>query len=323
MIIAMNASPYFGYGVCAANLLREFSLRGEAWLYPLGELIPWGTGLDDLIREKIRYFKGRVDEPVLTAAGPDLEPQIDFRGSPTIGLVFSEWEPITAKQVENLKKFDIVIAGSEWNAEVIRKAGVECVAVQQGVDTSIFHSRPALHPFSVFSGGKFEHRKGQDLVIQAMRELRKTHPEIQFICTWENIWDQSWRDRVDDDLSVASGVCTQQKLSYLMSQTDVGLFPNRCEGGTNLVMMEYLACGRPVIATFGTGHKDVLDHSYALELKGTDSQIVDGMVSGVVELLYDKKKRLSMGERAEKAMQKWSWKRMADAIEKIAEVEYA
>ena len=30
--------------------------------------------------------------------------------------------------------------------------------------------------------------------------------------------------------------------------TDIGIFPNRCEGGTNLVMMEYMACGKPVIA---------------------------------------------------------------------------
>src|SRR5262249_4679545 len=55
---------------------------------------------------------------------------------------------------------------------------------------------------------------------------------------------------------------------------DVGLFPNRCEGGTNLVMMEYMACGKPVIASNSTGHRDILTDDNSLPLKALRSVAV-------------------------------------------------
>ena len=39
---------------------------------------------------------------------------------------------------------------------------------------------------------------------------------------------------------------------------DVGVFTNRCEGGTNLVAMEVMAAGVPVVLSDNTGHKDVV-----------------------------------------------------------------
>jgi len=51
----------------------------------------------------------------------------------------------------------------------------------------------------------------------------------------------------------------QIALANEMRNTDFGVFPNRCEGGTNLVLMEYASCGRPVVANFHTGHRDVFD----------------------------------------------------------------
>jgi len=44
----------------------------------------------------------------------------------------------------------------------------------------------------------------------------------------------------------------------IYAQAHIGLFPNRCEAGTNLVMAEFMACARPVIASFAHGHRDVL-----------------------------------------------------------------
>ncbi len=44
-------------------------------------------------------------------------------------------------------------------------------------------------------------------------------------------------------------------------QADVSLFLSRCEAGTNLPLMESIACGVPTIATWETGHRDVLPTS--------------------------------------------------------------
>ena len=39
----------------------------------------------------------------------------------------------------------------------------------------------------------------------------------------------------------------------------LAIFPNRCEGGTNLVAMEALACGVPTYVADNTGQKDLVE----------------------------------------------------------------
>ena len=49
------------------------------------------------------------------------------------------------------------------------------------------------------------------------------------------------------------------RMATILRDMDVGLFPNRCEGGTNLVAMEAMACGVPCILSANTGHLDIID----------------------------------------------------------------
>jgi glycosyltransferase involved in cell wall biosynthesis len=55
-------------------------------------------------------------------------------------------------------------------------------------------------------------------------------------------------------------------IRHIYQQTDIGIFPNRCEGGNNMVMCEYMACGRTVIASDATGHADVITAHNAFPL---------------------------------------------------------
>ena len=43
-----------------------------------------------------------------------------------------------------------------------------------------------------------------------------------------------------------------------MKSADISIFPNRCEGGTNLVAMESLCCGIPTALSSNSGHLDLL-----------------------------------------------------------------
>src|SRR6185295_16027949 len=56
-------------------------------------------------------------------------------------------------------------------------------------------------------------------------------------------------------------------MAGVYQNTDVGLFLSRCEGGTNLVLMEYMACGKPAIATSYTGHADIVTDENSLPLR--------------------------------------------------------
>ena len=58
-----------------------------------------------------------------------------------------------------------------------------------------------------------------------------------------------------------------RQLADIYKESDIGLFPNRCEGGTNLVLMEYMACAKPAIASFVSGHRDVLTNDNSLPIR--------------------------------------------------------
>ena len=46
--------------------------------------------------------------------------------------------------------------------------------------------------FVIFSGGKFEFRKGQDIVIKAFRHLQDKYRDVNLITSWFNSWDFSF-----------------------------------------------------------------------------------------------------------------------------------
>lgn len=305
--LAMPVCDYFGAGTCGKYLSQEFSKRRGVALYD---------------RMELQEPDSDVDAPLVQFTGPELEQQTRCKGKPNAAYIFSEWEPLTEKQRENLKAFDVLMAGSTWNADVVRAAGFECAAVQQGVDRNVFHPGPRHDDngkFVIYSGGQLAHRKAQDLVVKAVRVLQERHADIILVASWVNVWSQE--DKYDDlaklDMRfVGLPILEHNMLCGWMNQTDVGLFPNRFEGGTNLVMMDYLSCGKPVIANVSTGQRDVLEEDYSIFIKGSDDALVEQMVEGVEVLYRDRDRLQDMGKRADAAMSQWAWWLTADKIER-------
>ncbi len=239
---------------------------------------------------------GAVDYPFLMGLGNDLHPPeaIDaVRGAPDHGVVFFEHRNIAADDIAFAKaRFASIVAGSSWNAEVLKDLGFADVAFcPQGIDLTRFHPAPKGgvlgDRFVVFSGGKLEFRKGQDIAIEAFRRFRARHPEALLVTAWHNHWDASvasiaqsphrfgapvragekgpWKiaewlaaQGIPADAVLDLGEVDHAAMPQLLRECDVGVFPNRCEGGTNLVAMECMACGVPAILSDNTGHRDLL-----------------------------------------------------------------
>jgi len=213
------------------------------------------------------------------------------------------------------REWDFIVAGSSWCEYQLRIGGVrQAATILQGIDSSNFHPVPPRQQdgrFIVFSGGKFELRKGQDLVIVAMRHFMKKHPDAYLVCSWVNQWPFSlatmgnsshisFRMTDGDCLSILqrtlqeNGIPLERvcllplvdnaQMRQIYQQTDIGIFPNRCEGGNNMVMCEYMACGRPVIASDATGHADVITPHNAFPLTRYSPQVIndaDGRPSAI------------------------------------------
>ncbi|MGE4526878.1 MAG: glycosyltransferase family 4 protein [Rhodospirillaceae bacterium] len=233
--------------------------------------------------------------PFLLGLGNDLAPAdviARIGGDPDIGVAFFEHRAIDPGDVARAKeRYAAIIAGSSWNAEVLRDLGFENVHFcPQGIDPTRFHPAPKggglSDRFVVFSGGKLEFRKGQDIVVEVFRRFRERHPEALLMLAWHNHWDESvaslrlsphgtgspqrgedgtWKISewlasrgIPPDAVLDLGEVANAAMPRLLRECDVGLFPNRCEGGTNLVAMECMACGVPAILSANTGHRDLL-----------------------------------------------------------------
>lgn len=286
LYLALSKGENFGWGVCSKYLRNEVSK-----LYK--NVFEW-----DFEREgdKSTMVKGKVFHAL---SGIEFESLSKLRGTENYGYTFFENE-ILPVSVENSKKYDKVIGGSTWCKEKMLAKGITNVDVLiQGIDPEIFfpvENKQSEDVFVIFSGGKFELRKGQDAVIKAVSILQKKYSNIVLVNAWYNMWPHTmdlmynspyikferfgdtWIDQINHVLSIndvdISKVATYEiipntQLRDLYALTDIGVFPNRCEGGTNLVLMEYMACGRPVIASYTSGHTDILTDENSFPLKLT------------------------------------------------------
>ena len=233
--------------------------------------------------------------------------------------------------------------------------------VIQGIDPTVFH--PALRSgvfgdrFVVFSGGKLEFRKGQDIVVAAFRRFHERHPDSLLVTAWHNLWPHLITDldlgghvrgapvapngtmNVVDWLAANGiprtatldvGCVPNAMMGQIVREADVALFPNRCEGGTNLVAMECMAAGVPTIVSANTGHLDLIATGgcfalrtqrsvphptrYFTAVDGWGESDVDEIVALLEHLYADRTLAAERAAEGARAMQERTWSKQIDAL---------
>lgn len=215
-----------------------------------------------------------------------------------IGVTFFEKNPLPLPELKLYKEFDLMVAGSTWNLEKCREYGIEnAVLAFQGVDSDRFRpmsKRRFRDRFVVFSGGKLEFRKGQDLVVKAFAAFAAKHPDALLVTAWHSPWGQvgasvNWAgglvpyvfdgslpssikqwvrsNGIAENQFIDLGSVPNQHFPEVLREVDVAVFPNRCEGGTNLVAMEALSSDVLCIISNNTGHRDIVKGDNCLSLE--------------------------------------------------------
>ncbi len=380
-----GVSTLFGWGVYGLNLLRHWQKVAGAPAYSLSPIhLPSFAGMDGLGLRAIAQAMVDSDHLRLRleAAGEAASAAFDGivlhargnrftggplprdggrTGRPTCAVIFFE-DTILPDAADICRDYDLIVTGSGWCEQVLRQNGVTNVAtVIQGVDPSMFHPAPRAGSldgrFAVFSGGKLEHRKAQDLVLLAFRAFAQRHPEAVLVTTWHSPW-ASVAATVNANPAVAEvtlgangqvdvagwlaanglgerqfidlGSVPNHQMGAVMREMDVAVFPNRCEGGTNLVAMECMACGVPTIVSRNTGHLDLVATGapYALTRQGevsSPSMGTDGWgesdVDEIVETLEqawsDRDTARRRGQAGAEALADWSWRHQVERLHAV------
>lgn len=332
-IINWGISSFFGWGVYGLNLALAWADDPAIEGLSAIPISPDAVAVDPLRKRALEPFfaasRGLVDQlaavagsrtavdvPVLAALGNDFKMTpaahgVHLGGNPDIGVVFFEIPQLDAETIERAKGFRRIVCGSTWNEKILREYGLDNVTtVIQGIDPTQFHpasrGRVMGGKFKIFSGGKLELRKGQDIVMDAFAKFAKRHPDAVLVTAWHSPWPQFARTLdisgraapvvFGDDGKVdvaawaaANGIPSHQimdlgavpnaQMPALLREMDVALFPNRSEGGTNLVAMECMAAGVPTILSANTGHLDLIEPDVCYPL--WNQTAVSGFGAGV------------------------------------------
>jgi glycosyltransferase involved in cell wall biosynthesis len=302
--IGFQLTTYTGWGVVAMNIALELAARDDV------ELHFWSAdfqGLNALDLSRLLPIAQRCQVDLATAHAKGRPLQFDgvlfwadgnhcagvqlnsaVRSDRNMGLMVFEDTALTPEKLGRLRSYDWLVTASRWNRDVLQSHGLKSHLVPQGIDPTIFHPAPRSgrwrDRFVVFSGGKLEYRKGQDIVLAAFREFHARHPDALLVTAWQNKWPQLVRDMtlngyiekapvvtsegvdiegwfadngLPDDAALDLGLVPNALLGQIMREAGVAVFASRAEGGTNLMAMEAVAAGVQTLVSCNTGHADL------------------------------------------------------------------
>jgi glycosyltransferase involved in cell wall biosynthesis len=231
-------------------------------------------------------------------------------GTLNIGVCFFEVDYLTPLQRHRASWYDSIVSGSTWNHDTLTKYDLTTShLILQGLDHSLF--QPSVPPLSIvkrnanarsalggtslegkfviFSGGKAELRKGQDIIIKGIAPFLQRYPHAILVVAWHNTWSSgvatldgshlmtnapppsqtiagaydfvTWGTRMGVSAAqmIDMGAATQQRIAGVLQRADAAVFTSRAEGGTNVAAMEALSAGVPTILSNNTGHLDLID----------------------------------------------------------------
>jgi phosphatidylinositol alpha-1,6-mannosyltransferase len=211
-------------------------------------------------------------------------------------------------------------------AKSVTKESVQSmVKIAPGIDTDHFSPADAsklreelglTHKKVIVSVGRLVHRKGQDVLIEAMPAIIKEVPEAHILMIGEGPY-RSYLENRAKALGITERITFIGRIQYAdlpryICVGDLFVMPSRSRlaglevEGLGIVYLEASACGLPVIAGDSGGAPDAV-------LEGESGLVVDGtrktdVAAAVVELLLDPDRSKAMGIRGRQwIIQEWRW----------------
>lgn len=168
----------------------------------------------------------------------------------------------------------------------------------------------------IVSVGRLVHRKGQDVLIEAMPHLLEEIPDAHLVLIGEGPYRGYLETRVKN-LGIDSKVTFIGRITYVelpryICLGEVFVMPSRSRlaglevEGLGIVYLEASACGLPVIAGNSGGAPDaVVQGVTGLVVNGKDQHAV---AMSIATLLNDQEKAREMGRRGrEWVIDQWRW----------------
>lgn len=276
------------YGIASINLILALERAGINT-----QTIPIGHRSDFYQEQDLTPSLKRGEEFDLYAPHLRIYHQFDLAShngyGPTFGFPIFETNAFTQQEIHQLNSVHSLFVCSKWAKDVIKENGIvqNTDIVNLGVDTEVFKpSEPVDGPFTFFFPGKFEYRKGFDILTEVFEKTLTVNDDFRlvllptniFIGNGNNEWAESiMKSKLRDKITILSRLEHHSQVSELYRQSDCVVSFSRAEGW-NLPLLEALSCGRHVIATNYSAHTEFLTNDNAMLVEMPDREIaIDGV----------------------------------------------
>lgn len=201
--------------------------------------------------------------------------------------------------------------------------GIRCpkVVIPNGVDLKKF--RPDIAPIKKYKDGKLnilflgrvEKRKGLIYLLRAYKMLKGEFPNTRVIVVGTGPLLQECKKYVAENKLkdvVFEGDVSPQEVPAYYAMCDIFVSPAIFGESFGMVLVEAMACGKPVVAFANEGYKGVLTGKGAEFLvKPKDWR---GLAKKIKVLLRDEKLRQRMGKWGIKHAESYEWSKITDRI---------
>jgi glycosyltransferase involved in cell wall biosynthesis len=277
-----------GYGIVGYNLWKELTKLIDVTLWPIGGQATLPVMPTQPIIDNINKDIAKQDDYQSYASCLKIwhENQLHERigRGPFIAFPFFEVNKFDSRRKTHLKATDNIVVASQWARRIIHEQipwhlDSQIHVVPCGVDMEIFNrakNKPNEHKCIFFNCGKWEIRKGHDILHRAFKDAFSGDESVELWMMAENPFfkheeKQQWESRYQHkNIRLIPRVQFQEQVADIMAQVYCGVFPSRSEGW-NLEALELMAMGKQVIITNATAHTEFCTEQNSL-LIDFDSQ---------------------------------------------------
>jgi glycosyltransferase involved in cell wall biosynthesis len=260
-----------------------------------------------------------------------------------LSYFLNKWQKITNNYLK-AKLFEIIelisyklpysflISVSPKFIELVRKYGVKTpiIHIPNAVDFEIFNpnvnSKNVLNQYSISGNtflisfiGRLVPQKGVDVLIKAIPQVNTVFKN----CTYLIVGDGSHRKNLENLVKklnienvIFTGAVHHSRIPEFISASDIIVLPSLGAEGSPRILLEAMACAKPIIATNVGGIKDlIIDGKTGLLVEEGNAQKIEEMI---ILLLKNEKLREGIGITAyEFIKDKFTWDRVGNETLKI------
>jgi glycosyltransferase involved in cell wall biosynthesis len=298
----------------------------------------------DLIHERYNllalggaWASRKLGIPFVLEVNADLLEQRKFKGIPERGLrrLFAVWA--TRMCFRTAAKIICISAGlkdhlsKKWNIEDSKLIVLPCAA---DVDAFGPNQNPELvrrglglaaEPVVIWVGGYYPWHD-LDLLLESFTLVLQRHPSAKLVLVGDGQTRQSIAQKVQKNglqqSVIMTGAIAHTDVPAMLSIADIAVVPsaplpaNRGGTGTPLKLFEYMAAGKPIVATALNHATEVIQdgHTGLLVEAGNVSRFAEAMLT----LLNDPGERGRLGQNArQQAVELYSWEQYTRRLEEI------